>query len=223
MKEQETTQAWRCVPFGEVALLVEAVGDQATANRAVLVLADQLMAAALPGIVMVQPALTSLLVQFNPLQIGYPAAEMSVRALLDQGVPADAPSARVVEIAVRYGGADGPDLEDVARQLDLTPDDVIALHTAQPRRVLMLGFAPGFPYIGPLPPALTLPRRATPRTAVPPGSVAIAAGMTGVYPQRLPGGWHLLGRTDAVLFDPQRSPPSLVQAGDYVRFVTIEQ
>lgn len=223
MKQQETTQAWHCVPFGEAALLVEAAGDQATANRAVLALADQLMVAALPGIMLVQPALTSLLVQYDPLQIHYPAVEMGVRALLAHDVLADATPPRVVEIAVRYGGADGPDLDDVARQLAVTPDQVIALHIAQPRRVLMLGFAPGFPYIGPLPPALTLPRRATPRTAVPPGSVAIAAGMTGVYPQRLPGGWHLIGRTDAVLFDPHRTPPSLLQAGDYVRFVAIEQ
>jgi inhibitor of KinA len=128
----------------------------------------------------------------------------------------------VIEIAVRYGGADGPDLLDVALQLDLTPDQVVALHTGQPYRVVMLGFAPGFPYIGPLPAALMLPRRATPRTAVPAGSVAIAAGMTGVYPQRLPGGWHLIGRTYAVLFDPHRSPPSLLQAGDQVQFVVAD-
>lgn len=222
MKQQETSLFWRCVPFGEAVLLVEASGDQATANRAVLALADRLMGAALPGVVVVQPALTSLLVQFDPLQTHHAAVELGVRALLDHVVLANTTPAHVVKIAVRYGGADGPDLDDVAQQLDLTPDEVIALHTAQPRRVLMLGFAPGFPYIGPLPAALTLPRRATPRTAVPPGSVAIAAGMTGVYPQRLPGGWHLIGHTDAVLFDPHRSPPSLLQAGDDVQFVAVD-
>jgi inhibitor of KinA len=83
----------------------------------------------------------------------------------------------------------------------------------------MIGFAPGFPYIGPLPATLTLPRRATPRPAVPAGSVALAAGFTGIYPARLPGGWHLIGQTDLVLFDPQRTPPALLQPGDRVQFI----
>jgi len=221
MKQHETTQYWRCVPFGEAALLVEVQGEQTTANRAVLALADQIAAAALSGVTLVQPALTSLLVGFDPLQTTHAALERVAHAHIDQLNVLEQDLARIVTLPVRYGGDAGPDLENVAQQLGLTPDEVIAQHTGQPRRVLMLGFAPGFPYIGPLPPALTLPRRATPRTAVPAGSVAIAAGMTGVYPQRLPGGWHLIGHTDAVLFDPQRLPPSLLQAGDDVQFVAI--
>jgi inhibitor of KinA len=219
MKQHETTQRWRCVPFGEAALLLEASGDQATANRAVLALAEQIVAVALRGVVVVQPALTSLLVQFDPLHTTHAAIERVAREHIDQLKVMNQEVSRIVTIPVRYGGDDGPDLDHIAQQLAVTPDQVIALHTGQMYRVLMLGFAPGFPYIGPLPSALTLPRRATPRTAVPAGSVAIAAGMTGVYPQRLPGGWHLIGRTDAVLFDPQRSPPSLLQAGDDVQFV----
>ncbi len=217
------TLGWRCVPFGEAALLIEAEGDQTMANRTVVALADRISSAAPFGVTLVQPALTSLLVRFDPLQTTYAAIERAARAHIDQLNVTDQELSRIVTIPVRYGGDAGPDLEDVARQLNMTPEKVIVLHTAQPRRVLMLGFAPGFPYIGPLPPALTLPRRATPRTAVPAGSVAIAAGMTGVYPQRLPGGWHLLGRTDVVLFDPQRSPPSLLHAGDSVQFVVVNE
>jgi inhibitor of KinA len=113
----------------------------------------------------------------------------------------------------------GPDLADAARLLGLSIEELIRQHTAQPWRVLMIGFAPGFPYIGPLPATLTLPRRATPRPAVPAGSVALAAGFTGIYPACLPGGWHLIGQTNVVLFDPHRTPPALLQPGDRVQFV----
>jgi inhibitor of KinA len=210
---------WHCVPFGEAAVLVEAEADRELANRAVLALAARLDAAPLPGVEVIVPALTSLVVRFDPFQTSYAAVEQHVRALLDELEVETASPTRIVTIPVRYGGDDGPDLVDVAQQLDLMPDEVIALHCREVYRVLMIGFAPGFPYIGPLPPELTLPRRATPRTAVPAGSVAIAAGMTGIYPQRLPGGWHIIGHTDAVLFDPTRTPPALLQPGDRVQFV----
>jgi inhibitor of KinA len=223
VKQHVLSLHWHCTPFGEAALLIEAEGDQITANRAVLGLADQISSAALPGVTFVQPALMSLLVRFDPFQTTHTALEEQVRPLLGKLLLVNAAPARTITVPVRYGGDNGPDLDDVAQHLNLLPTDVVALHTEQPYRVLMLGFAPGFPYIGLLPSALTLPRRATPRTAVPAGSVAIAAGMTGVYPQRLPGGWHLIGRTDVVLFDPHRSPPSLLQAGDDVQFVAVDE
>lgn len=213
------SSVWHCAPFGEAALLAEVGGEQIIANRAVLALAAALGADPLPGVTIVQPALISLLLRFDPLHTTHAAVERWVHMHTAQLPLGDPTPSRSVIIPVRYGGDDGPDLDDVAQQLGLTLDELIALHTGHTYRVLMLGFAPGFPYIGPLPFALTLPRRATPRTVVPAGSVAVAAGMTGVYPQRLPGGWHLIGRTGVVLFDPQRSPPSLLQAGDGVQFV----
>jgi KipI family sensor histidine kinase inhibitor len=109
----------------------------------------------------------------------------------------------------------------VAATLGLAPAEVVALLVAAPLRVMMIGFAPGYPYLGPLPAALQLPRRATPRQRVPAGSVAIAAGLAGIYPAALPGGWHLVGRTDARLFDPQADPPALLAPGDYVQFVAL--
>jgi inhibitor of KinA len=218
MHNTMTNIRWRFVSFGEAALLVEADAPLEHANRAVLALAARLDAALGAGIVAVVPALMSLLVRFDPLQTSHDVVERHVRVVLHGLEVAHTMPARVVTIKVRYGGEDGPDLDDVAQQLALSPEAVVALHCKVVQRVLMIGFAPGFPYLGPLPPELTLPRRATPRTAVPPGSVAIAAGMSGIYPQRLPGGWHLIGRTDAVLFDPTHTPPSLVQPGDGVRF-----
>ena len=122
---------------------------------------------------------------------------------------------------MRYGGEDGPDLDEVAVRLGLAPREVVAIHCEAIHRVLMIGFAPGYPYLGGLPPQLHLPRRATPRKAVPAGSVAIAAGMTGIYPARLPGGWHLIGRTEQRLFDPQAERPCLLEPGDDVRFVAL--
>lgn len=122
----------------------------------------------------------------------------------------------VVEIPVRY---DGDDLHDVARMTGIDPDDVIALHHGATYRAAFCGFAPGFAYLDGLPEPLRLPRRASPRTGVPAGSVAIAAGQSAVYPRRSPGGWHLVGRTDVVMFDPDRRPPALVEPGTVVRFV----
>jgi KipI family sensor histidine kinase inhibitor len=122
------------------------------------------------------------------------------------------------DIPVRYGGADGTDLDNVAKALGLAPRRVIDMHAAQEYEVLLLGFAPGFAYMGLLPPELELPRRATPRTRVPPGSVAIAGRQTAVYPSGTPGGWHIIGRTDIVLWDVARDPPALLQPGGRVRF-----
>ena len=136
--------------------------------------------------------------------------------------PADARAdddARMTELVVDYGGDAGPDLAAVATQASMTPDDVVRRHTAVDYRVAMLGFAPGFPYLLGLDPALATPRLDTPRERVPAGSVAIGGAQTGLYPQESPGGWRLIGRTDAVLFDATRDPPTALLAGDRVRFV----
>lgn len=211
---------WHLAPYGESGLLLTAKAPLDDANRAVIALARRLEMALLPGVTLVQPTLTSLLVRFDPLTTTPAAVEALLRPLLPAAPQHDTGPARVVELHVNYGGVHGPDLEDVAQQLGLSPAEVVRLHTQTVFRVLMLGFAPGFAYIGPLPSALTLPRRATPRPAVAAGSVAIAAGMTGIYPQRLPGGWHIIGHTSAMLFNPARTPPSLVQLGDGVRFIS---
>lgn len=126
---------------------------------------------------------------------------------------------RLIEIPVRYGGEDGPDLATLAAHAGLHEDEVIARHCAAEYRVAMLGFSPGFPYLLGLDPCLAMPRLDTPRTRVPAGSVGIGGMQTGVYPQAGPGGWRIIGRTASLLFDPLHDPPTLLAPGDRVRFV----
>ncbi len=210
--------------MGEAALLVQVQPDPAlespelAANRMVLALADLLDALALPGIKAVVPAINSALIRYDPAQLPPARLHADLRRIVARLAPVPATPTRVITVAVRYGGAAGPDLGEVAALLGITSAEVIRLHTAQIYRVLMIGFAPGFAYAGMLPPALHLPRRSTPRTAVPQGSVAIAAGLTGIYPAVLPGGWHLIGHTELELFDPQSEPPCLLMPGDGLQF-----
>jgi biotin-dependent carboxylase-like uncharacterized protein len=136
--------------------------------------------------------------------------------------PAPGDIGNLHEVPVLYGGSAGPDLADVAAACGLTEDQVVRLHSEPIYLVYMVGFAPGFPYLGLLPPALRVPRRRTPRTRVPVGSVAIADAFAGIYPQETPGGWHLLGRTPLRLFDPLRTPACLLRPGDRLRFVPVQ-
>jgi inhibitor of KinA len=208
---------WHIQPMGEAAVLAECgIDDVAVANQHAVALSRRL--AGVEG-ASVTLGIRSVLVRFDPSQQSQHEMARMMREASASIELRDEGERRIVDVPARYGGEDGPDLIDVAIALGMTAHDVIALHTSQAWRVLMIGFAPGFPYIGPLPPALHLPRRSTPRAAVPAGSVAIAAGLTGIYPSRLPGGWHLIGRTGLALFNVNREPPALLQAGDLVRFV----
>lgn len=175
------------------------------------------------------PAYASLLVRFDVRQwkgdqarsAHQQLAEAVREALNDQDV---APvSASVLEIPVHYGGSDGPDLAQVAGLTGFSPDEVIARHCAAQYRVAMLGFAPGFPYLLGLDPALAVPRRTDPRQRVPAGSVAIGGSQTGIYPAALPGGWQLVGRTPLRLFDVHAAQPARLHAGDRVRFQRVDE
>jgi KipI family sensor histidine kinase inhibitor len=216
-------------PLGESALLIR-VGeglDLATSAR-VHAAANALHAAGLPGVVDIVPAYATLAIHFDPLAWvdtnggpPLPHVMSAVRAILDAPPTVAIDERDIVEIPVCYGGAHGPDLEALAAHAHLDADEVVARHATALYRVAMLGFAPGFPYLLGLDPALAMPRRASPRTRVPRGSVAIGGVQTGIYPAALPGGWQLIGRTPATLFDAQHDPPSLVMPGDRVRFVPI--
>lgn len=140
-------------------------------------------------------------------------------ALQAPAVQTEASQGVVHALRVEYGGAGGPDLAALARRAGLHPDDYIQGHVAAEYRVAFVGFQPGFPYLLGLPAALQALRRATPRARVAAGSVAVGGAYTGIYPAAGPGGWQLIGRTDAVLFDPLREAPCLLMPGDHVRFV----
>jgi KipI family sensor histidine kinase inhibitor len=187
-------------------------------------LAAALEAAPPPGLGSLTPGYSSLLVQFDPLLAEPEPIAAAIRDFVEIQLQAavERPPGRLRQIPTVYGGDCGPDLERVARRLGLSPAEVVSRHTAAEQTVYMIGFAPGFPYLGDLPPELALPRRATPRERVPAGSVAIAGRQTGIYPRSTPGGWHLLGRTPLLLFDATRDPPAYLRPGDRVRFVAIE-
>ncbi len=175
-----------------------------------------------PGLLDVAPAYASMLVSFDPLALGSADVEALVREALAALPPRGALPARRRRVPVAYGGAFGPDLPEVARRLGLAEAEVVRLHAGGTCRVYMSGFAPGYSYLGELPERLALPRLATPRPHVAAGSVAIAGRQTGIYGVATPGGWHVLGRTPWVLFDPERDPPCRLSAGDRVRFVPID-
>ena len=176
------------------------------------------------GIRNLHPAFASVLIDFDPRRRTHEEVETWIRDAW-RGAPADAsgPESRVIEIPVRYGGADGPDLEDVARHSGLTPARVAELHAAAEYLVYFLGFSPGFPYLGGMPPQLATPRLDAPRKRVPAGSVAIGGAQTGIYPMETPGGWRLIGRTRLRLFDASANPPALLRIGDRVRFVPVKE
>ncbi len=212
------------LPLGEAAwtvVLGEAVDPKL--HERVTALAARIAAASLPGVREIVPAYAAVTVYFDPDaadadQLRQVLGSLSRTGLSASGVepsPAILPDTRTITIPVRY---DGPDLGLVAERTGLDRDEVIRRHAAREYRVYMLGFAPGFAYLGDLDPALVLPRRPEPRTRVPAGSVAIAGAQTGVYPLSTPGGWHLIGSTALRMFDPARTPAALLRAGDRVRF-----
>jgi KipI family sensor histidine kinase inhibitor len=201
-------------PFGEAAILVE-VGDPERAQALAASLRDE------PpnGVTGAVPGRASVLVEFDPDAVE--DLEIVVTAFLG-ALGGWAPSGRVRRIPVVYGGDHGPDLAGVAEIAGLSATEVVERHAAPEHRVLFDGFAPGFAYMGGLPDELDVPRLATPRTRTPAGSVAVADGMSGVYPADLPGGWWVIGRTPIKLFDPYRPGPAYLEPGDRVRFDPID-
>lgn len=168
-----------------------------------------------------QPAYSSLLMDFDPLQIDHDEVQNAVHDYARRVEHFQPPPARVVEIPVCYGNDFGPDLDEVASLCKLAPQAVAEVHSSISYHAYFLGFAPGFAYLGDLPDSLASPRLASPRKSVPAGSVAIAGKQTAVYPFATPGGWRLIGRTPSKLFRTDREPMGLVEIGDEVRFRAI--
>lgn len=209
-------------PVGDCAML--AVFEQRIApeiGTAVAALNTRLLAAAIPGVGETVPAFASLMVTYNPLITDYDTVAAAVQKLVDtadSGSTAEA--GKLVIIPVCYGGEFGPDLPFVAQHAGLTEEEVIALHSGRDYRIYMLGFLPGFPYLGGLEERLFTPRLGTPRTAISAGSVGIGGEQTGIYPIASPGGWQLIGRTPLKLFDPAAGTLPYA-AGDRIRFTPI--
>lgn len=212
----------RYLPAGDQGLVVE-FGDSIdpAINRRVRDLFVALQAAAIPGVMDLLPTYRSLLVTYDPLSLPPDELRERIERLESHGDSTPVPAPRVLEVPTCYGGEFGPDLAFVASHNHLSEDEVVAIHSGTDYLVYMMGFSPGFPYLGGMSKRIATPRLTTPRTAIPAGSVGIAQTQTGIYPVESPGGWQLIGRTPVVLFDARRDPPVLIEAGDSIRFVPI--
>jgi inhibitor of KinA len=228
------------VPLGDSALIVlvrerfEDAPDQTLTD--VLRTFRRLQDAAIPGVIELAPAYTTVAVFFDPIVVANAAPKLDqtldrlmerVREVVAAGanrgrrVRSTRSDERSIEITVCYDPEFALDLDDVVSQAKLTPTKVVDLHSRAEYRVSCIGFVPGFPFLAGLPKELATPRRASPRKEIPSGSVAIGGAQTGIYPLRSPGGWNLIGCTPTRLFDPEKSPPAFLRAGDRVRFRAI--
>lgn len=212
----------RIRPCGETAVSVE-LGEiiDRSLNERVHGLCRRIKSLEVQGIVDLNPTYRSLLIQYDPWLCSYERLLLVIDECLDLPSDGEKTSPELIEIPVCYGGHFGPDLVTVADFLGLTPAQVVELHAAPVYHVYMIGFTPGFPYLGGLDERLFIPRRKEPRSIVPAGSVGIADRQTGVYPVETPGGWHLIGRTPLKLLDLDRPRPFLLSPGCRVRFQPI--
>lgn len=187
-----------------------------------------------PGFIELVPSYTNLCIYYDPfivrkslqpnsLKTSSTKVQNYIETLLTNQDISSQEMGRLIDIPVIYGGEYGPDLNDVAHVNGLTPEQVIDIHTAKQYLVYMLGFAPGFPFLGGMDKRIATPRHATPRLQIAAGSVGIAGEQTGIYPLATPGGWQIIGRTMTPLFLPDKNPPTLLRAGDRVRFVAVKE
>jgi inhibitor of KinA len=213
----------RFLSAGDRALIVE-FGDRIDRGLSndVLCLNATIRSKALSGVVETVPTFRSLMIHFDPLVTTRGDLEHAIRGLLDHDLGPRS-EATLWRIPVCYEGELAPDLTEVARLTGLTPGEVVAMHSGTRYHVYMLGFLPGFPYMGDLPVGLALPRRADPRLRVPAGSISIATSLTAIYPYESPGGWHLIGTTPIRLFDIESPRPALLAPGDAVLFQPIDR
>ena len=210
--------------MGDRSILIE-LGDAIAPeiNQKVRELYVALEEDPIKGVVEIVPAYRSLLIIYDPFKLNLKKLQDSIEVIKERTKKISFPKPKIMEVPVLYGGEYGPDLKWVAKYHNIRPDEVIQIHTEKIYQIYMIGFMPGFPYMGELPEKLQTPRRETPRTVMPKGSVAIAQRQIGIYPVESPGGWNIIGRTPLNLFNANQSPPSVFGMGDYVKFFSISE
>ncbi|WP_419961981.1 5-oxoprolinase subunit PxpB [Psychrobacillus sp. BM2] len=218
-------------PLGDSALIVQlGEGINPTLHKQVKSLSEKISSISFKGIIEFVPAYNNITVYYNSFVVhnsqpgstsAYHKVASHIKKLAQQITLDKNTDSRIMTIPVCYGGELGPDLENVATFHNLSKEEVMEIHTSSECLVYMLGFAPGFPFMGGMDERIATPRRETPRLSIPRGSVGIAGKQTGIYSLETPGGWQIIGRTPLDLFLPKESPPTLLQAGDQIRFVSI--
>lgn len=214
----------KIVPHGDASMLVEwgAVIDPKI-NQKITGLVSLFKDQKIEGVIDFIPAFSSLLINYDPRIIAYRRLKKITEDLLTIEISNNQLNKRIFEIPVCYGGEYGPDIEFIAKNAQLTKEELIQIHSGTDYLIYMLGFLPGFSYLGGLDDRIHTPRLNNPRKAIPAGSVGIGGSQTGIYPLESPGGWQLLGRTPIKTYDPEREEPILFEAGDYIRFVPVDQ
>ncbi len=210
--------------MGDRGLLLE-FGDEISheVNDRVRRMALAIQAEAIEGIIETVPTYRSLLIIYNSLTLSIDQLKKRLQEIEEGLRETPFPEPKLTRIPAVYGSPYGPDMEGVAKHCGISTEEVIRLHTSKPYFIYMIGFMPGYPYMGELPEALIMPRLKTPRLFVPKGSVAIAQKQTGIYSMESPGGWQIIGRTPVELFNPEGKPPALLQMGDLVQFYPITE
>ncbi len=214
----------RILTAGDSALLIE-FGKEINpeTNRKITALVQLMREQHIEGIVDVIPAFCSLLINYDPRVLSYEELKERMEHLLKMETKTEATRKRIFEIPVCYGGEYGPDIENIAEHAGLSIEEVIKIHSSKDYLIYMLGFLPGFTYLGGLDEQIHTPRLASPRLKIRAGSVGIGGSQTGIYPLDSPGGWQLMGMTPVRTYDPERQTPILVEAGDYIRFIPIDE
>ena len=209
---------------GDSALVME-FGDtiEKELNARIAAVVESLKKKNIDGLLDILPTYMSVLINYDPVKISYGEMVDTLKGLskADSGEQSD--EVRLIEIPTIYGGEYGPDIDFVAENAKMSKEEVIKIHSGTDYLVYMMGFMPGFTYLGGLDERIATPRLKSPRLKIEPGSVGIAANQTGMYPLESPGGWQLIGRTPLKLFDDTKEPPVFIQAGDYIRYVSIDQ
>lgn len=218
------TQDIRILTEGDSSLLI-VFGDEISPsiNRRISAVTRHLKDQDIEGVVDLIPSYAALLVNYDPQVIPYDDIYSRVEDIVSLDLSEESAARRVVEIPVCYGGEYGPDLQTIADHAGLTQQEVIDIHTSRDYLIYMLGFLPGFCYLGGLDERIHTPRLANPRIRIREGSVGIGGNATGIYPMDSPGGWQLMGLTPVKTYDPAREAPILLNAGEYIRFIPIDE